>query len=195
MTEQAVPDPEKMEEEVVSAFTEAADDTGSAVAEDSEDTLPDVPGAEEIDVQESPSDGSVVFSLLAGIVGCFVGWILCALGGGTSTTLGLFLFLLIPLAIGAANLLFNGSRGIPGLVITIIFSVLGVWLVPALTTAAASVMKQGLSILSAPLVALTKVGSSGYFSDLAFDTAHVFPVVFAVIGVWIVWQLYQLKKH
>ena len=136
-----------------------------------------------------------VFSLLAGIVGCFVGWILCALGGGTSTTLGLFLFLLIPLAIGAANLLFNGSRGIPGLVITIIFSVLGVWLVPALTTAAASVMKQGLSILSAPLVALTKVGSSGYFSDLAFDTAHVFPVVFAVIGVWIVWQLYQLKKH
>ena len=195
MNEQAVPDPEKMEEEVVSAFTEAADDTGSAVAEDSEDTLPDVPGAEEIDVQESPSDGSVVFSLLAGIVGCFVGWILCALGGGTSTTLGLFLFLLIPLAIGAANLLFNGSRGIPGLVITIIFSVLGVWLVPALTTAAASVMKQGLSILSAPLVALTKVGSSGYFSDLAFDTAHVFPVVFAVIGVWIVWQLYQLKKH
>lgn len=150
---------------------------------------------EEDDLPETPSDGTTAFSLLAGVVGCFVGTILCAAGGGMTSTLGMLLFLLIPLAIGAANLLFKGSRRIPGLVITALFTALGVWIVPSFTAAAADIKAQRLSFFSLPLIAVTKIGKASYFTDFAFDTAHVFPFLFAVVGVLIVWELYKMKKN
>ena len=147
------------------------------------------------EASDMPSGGSAAVSLLAGLVGCIVGTLLCAAGGGRTSTLGMFLFVLIPMAIGAANLLFRGNRGVPALVITAVFTALGVFLVPSLTAAAVTARTQGLSVFSVPLIALSRIGTANYFTEFALDTAHVFPVVFAVIGVLIVWELYKLKKN
>ena len=165
-----------------------------------ENPLPEseFPEASEFPAEEpsgAASGGSPAVSVLAGLVGCIVGTILCAAGGGMTSTPGMFLFLLIPLAIGAANLLFRGSRGAAGLAITAVFTALGTWLVPSLTAAAATVRNQGLSVFSIPLVALSKAGIANYFTDFALDTSHIFPVLFAVIGVLIVWELYKRKKN
>ncbi len=197
MTEQTVASP--AENAVVK--TDAGLDVHDAelpMIEDPELKAPEELFSEDEEFSEdgtTPADGSVAASLLAGIVGCIVGMILCALGGGMTSTPGMFLFLLIPLLIGGANLLFRGIRRIPGLVITIVFSALGVWLVPSLTAAAMAARKQGLSILSVPLIALSRIGTANYFTNLAFDTAHVFPVLFAAIGILIAWEVYRLKKN
>ena len=177
MTEQNVPAPEKTEEQLPE---------------------PTIPPEQEFSSEEPPgevSGGSPIVSVLAGLVGCAVGTILCAAGGGMTSTPGMFLFLLIPLAIGLANLLFRGSRGAAGLAVTAVFTALGVWFVPALTAAAAAVRKQGLTVFSVPLVALSRAGTANYFTDFAFDTPHVFPVLFAVSGVLTAWELYRRKKN
>jgi len=51
------------------------------------------------------------------------------------------------------------------------------------------------SVFSVPLVALSRAGTANYFTDFAFDTPHVFPVLFAVIGVLTAWELYRRKKN
>ena len=170
------------------------------VPEDTENPVPasEIPEARDLPAEEisgSAPGGSPAVTVLAGLAGCIVGMILCAAGGGMTSTPGMFLFLLIPLAIGLANLLFRGSRGAAGLAVTAVFTALGVWFVPALTAAAAAVRKQGLTVFSVPLVALSRAGTANYFTDFAFDTPHVFPVLFAVIGVLTAWELYRRKKN
>ena len=211
MNEPTVPALQEKEENGVNAEASSAGDQTLA-AEDgrdpqpAEEAVPAIPDREAPDEKvpeigspeergTEPGDGSAAVSVLAGLVGCIAGTLLCAAGGGMASTPGRFLFLLIPLAIGAANLLFRGSRKIPALVITAVFSLLGVFLVPSLTAAAAAAGKQGLSLLSVPLIALSRIGTANYFTDLALDSAHVFPVVFAVIGVLIAWEAYRLRKN
>ena len=206
MTEQTVPIPDLTE--TPPAETEAPDtpvppaaDPLSAAAEDAalqDPPAEDAPGTPGSDLSDegltgASSDGSAAVSLLAGLIGCIAGMILCALGGGMTSTLGRFLFLLIPLAIGAANLLFRGSRRVPALVITAAFAALGTCLVPSFTAAAETAGNQGLSVLSVPLIALSKVPTANYFTGFALDTAHVFPVLFAAIGVLIAWEMYKKK--
>ncbi|MBR4742895.1 MAG: hypothetical protein IK082_01745 [Oscillospiraceae bacterium] len=192
-----LPVPEIPESPLPEPEVPAAEDFSEAVPEKlpeeaSVETRESVP---EEAIPDTPSGGSAAVSLLAGLVGCAVGTLLCAAGGGMTSTLGRFLFLLIPLAVGAADLLFRGDRGVPGLVITAVFTALGVFLVPSLTAAAVTAKTQGLSVFSVPLIALSRIGTANWFTDFAFDTAHVFPVVFAVIGVLIAWELYRLKKN
>ena len=191
------PAPEIPESPLPEPEAPAAEDFSAAVPE--EIPVEDVTEASEPvqaeEAPDTPSGGSAAVSLLAGLAGCIVGTLLCAAGGGMTSTLGRFLFLLIPLAIGAADLLFRGNRGVPALVITAVFTALGVFLVPSLTAAAVTAGTQGLSILSVPLIAFSRIGIANYFTEFALDTAHVFPVVFAVIGVLIAWELYRLKKN
>ena len=202
------PAPEIPESPVPETEAPAADDFSVADAAEILTETDPVPEEPETDISEVPepvpaqedspataSGGSAAVSLLAGLVGCIVGTVLCAAGGGRTSTLGLFLFVLIPLAIGAANILFRGNRGVPALVITAMFTALGVFLVPSLTAAAVTARTQGLSVLSVPLIAFSKIGIANYFTGFTLDTAHLFPIVFAVIGVLISRELYKLKKN
>ena len=151
------------------------------------------PIAEESALPPRPS-GSVPASILAGIVGCLIGVILCTLAGGTSTSLGQLLFLLIPLCIGIFHLLFRGDLGVPGLIVTIVFSAIGLYLVPSFSAAAGVAARDGVSVFAVPLLAFSGAGDNTYFSKLTFDTAHVFPPVFVIMGILIAWQLYRMKR-
>ena len=187
------PAPETPESLLAEPEAPAAEDLSAAIPEEDITESPEPVQAEE--ASDMPSGGSAAVSLLAGLAGGVVGTFLCAAGGGMTSTLGRFLFLLIPLAIGAADLLFRGNRGVPGLVITAVFTALGVFLVPSLTAAAVTAGTQGLSVFSIPLIALSRIPTANYFTGFAFDTAHVFPVLFAVIGVLIAWEFYRLRKN
>ena len=187
------PAPETPESPLAEPEAPAAEDLSAAVPEEDITESPEPVQAEE--ASDMPSGGSAAVSLLAGLAGGVVGTFLCAAGGGMTSTLGRFLFLLIPLAIGAADLLFRGNRGVPGLVITAVFTALGVFLVPSLTAAAVTAGTQGLSVFSIPLIALSRIPTANYFTGFTFDTAHVFPVLFAVIGVLIAWEFYRLRKN
>ena len=187
------PAPETPESPLAEPETPAAEDLSAAVPEEDITESPEPVQAEE--ASDMPSGGSAAVSLLAGLAGGVVGTFLCAAGGGMTSTLGRFLFLLIPLAIGAADLLFRGNRGVPGLVITAVFTALGVFLVPSLTAAAVTAGTQGLSVFSIPLIALSRIPTANYFTGFTFDTANVFPVLFAVIGVLIAWEFYRLRKN
>ena len=191
------PAPETPESPLAEPEAPAAEDLSAAVPEEipEEDITEASEPVQPEEASDMPSGGSAAVSLLAGLVGCIVGTLLCAAGGGRTSTLGLFLFVLIPLAIGAANILFRGNRGVPALVITAVFTALGVFLVPSLTAAAVTARTQGLSVLSAPLIAFSKIGIANYFTGFTLDTAHLFPIVFAVIGVLISRELYKLKKN
>ena len=149
--------------------------------------------AEEDSLLPRPS-GSVPASILAGIVGCLIGVILCTLAGGTSTSLGQLFFLLIPLCIGFFHFLFHGDLGVPGLIVTIVFSAVGLYLVPSFSAAAGVAARDAVSLFAVPLLAFSGAGDSSYFSKLAFDTAHVFPPVFVIMGILIAWQLYRMKR-
>ena len=142
-----------------------------------------------------PSGGSVPASILAGIVGCLIGVILCSLAGGTSTSLGQLLFLLIPLCIGIFHLLFHGNLGVPGLIVTTVFSAIGLYLVPSFSAAAGVESRDGVSVFAVPLLAFSGAGNNTYFSKMAFDTSHVFPPVFVIMGILIVWQLYRMRRE
>ena len=60
----------------------------------------------------------------------------------------------------------------------------------AITAAVLYAAKQGISLLSVPLLAVTMVGKTNFLTGIAFSSAYVFPIVFAIIGLAAVWQLY-----
>ena len=63
---------------------------------------------------------------------------------------------------------------IGGLVCEIIFTALGMFVLPAFFTALHHVKANGTSFLSGPLVALTEIGNSNFFTNFGFVSSTVF---------------------
>jgi len=147
----------------------------------------------EEEVKEKPYRGSIPAAILAGIVGGFVGILLVTLIGGITNNFGIFSFFFIPVCIAGATALFKGNRGIPGLISMIVFTALGLYLVPTFCAAAERAARSGVSLLSTPLLATTMIGSNNFLTDFALNTAHVFPVLFCAAGVLFANELLKLK--
>ena len=87
-------------------------------------------------------------------------------------------------------MLLKGDKGIGGFVITVLLTALGVFLAPSFGAAALYAIKHGISVLSVPLIVITMIGKSNFLTDISFSSAYVFPIVFAIIGLAAVWQIY-----
>ena len=139
-------------------------------------------------------EGSVPASILGGLVGMLVALILCTAVFAIFGRMPYIFFLLLPLSICFFSLIFKGSLNIGGLVCEIIFTALGIFMLPAFFTASTLVKASGTSFLSVPLIALTEVGSINFFTNIAFATSTLFPILIAAIGITAVWQILRLKK-
>ena len=138
--------------------------------------------------------GSVPASVLGGFVGMLIALILSTLIYGVFGAFPYILFFIFPLCVCFMSLVFNGSLNVGGLVCEIIFTVIGIFLHPAFFISLHYVKANGSSFLSVPLVALTQIGSSNFFTDISFSTATVFPVIIAIIGIAVSWQIFKLTK-
>ncbi|MBQ8830143.1 MAG: hypothetical protein IJ017_00915 [Oscillospiraceae bacterium] len=139
-------------------------------------------------------EGSVAASVLGGLVGMFIALILCTAVFIIFDSMPYILFFLFPLCVCFMSLVFKGSLNKGGLVCEIIFTALGIFMLPAFFTACHYVKANGTSFLSVPLVALSEIGNSNFFTNFGFTTSTVFPILIAVIGIIISWQILRLKK-
>lgn len=149
---------------------------------------------EEYEEEIYVDEGSVPASILGGLVGMLVALILCTAIFAIFGSIPYIFFLLFPLSICFFSLVFKGSLNVGGLVCEIIFTALGIFILPAFFTANTLVKASGTSFLSVPLVALTEVGNTNFFTNFAFATSTVFPILIAVIGIIVTWQIFRLKK-
>ncbi len=138
--------------------------------------------------------GSPAASVLGGLVGMFIALVLSTVVYGVFGKMPYILLFLFPLCVCFVSLLFNGSLNIGGLICEIIFTAIGIIIHPAFFIALHYVKANGTSFLSVPLVALTEIGNNNLFTNFSFSTATVFPVIIAVIGIIISWQIFKLKK-
>ena len=176
------------------ASGEASPEVREADTADQPDSVPE--GGELSDDEEPVKEykGSPASSVLAGILGCIIGVIISALGGGLGSTIGWFLVVAIPLCICGLNLLLKGHRGAVGIALESVFTAAGIYILPALTAAAEVTARKGVSVLSAPLLALSKIGEANYLTDFALNSAHIFPIIYAIIGVLLSYEFFKLKK-
>ena len=153
-----------------------------------EEDMPDTENAE-TPVKEKKS-GSIPAAVVGGIIGLFIALIVISICCGVTGGMRYFPYILIPLGICFGVVLLKGDKGPWGFGITVVLTALGVFLAPAFGAAVLYAAKQGISLLSVPLLAVTMVGKANFLTGIAFSSAYVFPIVFAVIGLAAVWQLY-----
>lgn len=138
--------------------------------------------------------GSPAASVLGGLVGMFIALILSTAIYGIFGRMPYVLLFLFPLCVCFISLLFKGSLNIGGLICEIIFTAIGIIIHPAFFISLHYAKANGTSFLSVPLIALTEIGNCNLFTNFSFSTSTVFPVIIAVIGIIISWQIFKLKK-
>lgn len=149
---------------------------------------------EELEEERYIDEGSVAASVLGGLVGMIIALILSSVIFGIFDKMPYLMYFLFPLCVCFMSLVFNGSLNRGGLICEIIFTVLGIFILPAFFSAFHYVKVSGTSFLSVPLVALSEIGTSNFFTNISFSTATVFPVIIAIIGIIISWNIFKLKK-
>lgn len=138
--------------------------------------------------------GSVASSVLGGLCGMVIALIICTVAYYIFASTPYILFLLFPLCICFMSLLFNGSLNVGGIITETIFTFLGIFLFPAFCTACNRVSIAGISPFSVPLVALSEIGNSNFIMNFSFSSLYIFPILVAIIGIAISWQIFRLKK-
>lgn len=138
-------------------------------------------------------DGSVLASVLAGIAGGFVALILCTLLGGKDGSLLYLPCILFPLLILAAIRLFGGRKGAPGMVCEVVFSFLGLFLLPVFLYTSNYLGSQGVSRLVTPLYALANIGDHHFLKTAGFRSATIYPILFILIGLAIACTVFKYE--
>ena len=169
---------ESGDEDIGEVSAEKSDDT-----EESEDEVIDAP-------VKKKNYGSIPAAIVGGIIGVFVSLIVISICCGVTGGMRYFPYVLIPLCTCFGVVLLKGDKGICGFVITVLLTALGVFLAPSFGAAALYAIKHSISVLSVPLIAITMIGKSNFLTDISFSSAYVFPIVFAIIGLAAVWQIY-----
>lgn len=138
--------------------------------------------------------GSVAGSVLGGLVGMIIALLLCTVIHGIFGKTPYLTFFLFPLCICVMSLIFSGSLTKGGIITAAVFNFLGIIAYPAFSAACDSVLDRALSPLSVPLVALTQIGKTNLLSSFSFTSQFVYPIIIAIIGIVITWQIFKLKK-
>jgi hypothetical protein len=81
-----------------------------------------------------------------------------------------------------------------GFILTVLFTLLGLYLTALSCQAVGDVLKFGMSVINLPLVTIGMIGKKGVLPSPAFSAANVFPVVFTAIGAALAYELLRRKK-
>lgn len=138
--------------------------------------------------------GSVAASVLGGLCGMVIALLICTVAYYVFAGTPYILFLLFPFCICFMSLLFNGSLNVGGIITETLFTFLGIFLFPAFCTACNQVSTAGISPFSVPLVALSEIRNSNFIINFSFSSLYIFPILVAIIGIAISWQIFRLKK-
>ena len=164
------------------------DENGDPVAAENTDIEEELPAVKK-------DGGSVLLSVFAGVLGTFIALLLISVCCGVTGGIRYFPFILIPLCICFANVILKGDKSVPGIICNIIFTALGIFLVPAFFSAVQYCLKQGTTLITLPLVALGRVTENNFFTDISFSSHTVFPIIFAIIGVAVSWQIGKYYRN
>ena len=145
----------------------------------------------ETETEEKIRYGSVPASILAGLVGAFIALILAAVSSAVFGGERLFPYILFPLLICIFTKLFSGHTGLAGFIITVLFSLAGMLLVPAFVYACEYCAQHEIVFLSVPLVAATSAVKHNFLTDFSACSADILPIVLVLAGLSITWQSYR----
>ncbi len=143
------------------------------------------------EASEKLNYGFVPASILAGLVGLAAALIIVSICAAVSGGDRYFPYILFPLCICLFTKLFSAHTGIAGILITALFSVIGLFITPAFSYAINYCIKEEIFFLSSPLVAFSSLAEHNFFTDIALSADTVFPAAFIVIGILITYQIYR----
>ena len=133
------------------------------------------------------------------VVGAFIGMLAGTLPASIWALVfsGVFtpLYVFVPLFIYYGIRIFRGYDGRRGFVLTLIFSLLGLYLTALSVLATVDVLRFKMFILNLPLVTIGMIGKSGIPSSPFLSSANVFPVVFTAIGVALAYELLMKRRR
>ena len=142
--------------------------------------------------QSAKQDALLPISIVGGLLGMLAGtlpaavWVL--IFGRSFAPMYTFLPLLIFLGIWV----FKGCRDKRGFILACFLSAIGFYLTVLSCQAALDVIKYKMLFTNLPLVTATLIGSGEAFAGPTFSSAYLFPTLFTILGVLLV---YELMKH
>jgi hypothetical protein len=135
----------------------------------------------------------------ASIVGAFVGMLVGTLPESIWTLVFREpfspLYLFVPLCVFCGIKILRGYMGRRGFILTVIFSLLGLYLTALSVQAVGDMLKLTMSVFYLPLVTIAMIGEKGVLPSPAFSSANVFPVVFTAIGAALAHELLMRNRQ
>lgn len=134
-------------------------------------------------------DALLPISIVGGLCGMLVGtlpaaiWVLI-FGKSFSP-----MFMFLPLTIFWGITAFKGCTQKRGFIVTCVFSVVGFYLTVLSCQASLYVLKYKVLYLNLPFVTATLIGRSDALPGPILSSAYIFPFVFTLLGVFLVYEL------
>ena len=161
----------------------------------------DIMEAAETDANDAPaaikldSDAHWPVSIVGAFIGMLVGTLPASIwtlifGASFSP-----LYLLMPLCVFYGIKILRGYMGRRGFILTVLFSLLGLYLTALSCQAVGDVMKFKMSVFQLPLVTIAMIGEKGALPSPAFSSANVFPFVFTAIGAALAHELLMRNER
>jgi hypothetical protein len=105
------------------------------------------------------------------------------------------MYVFMPLLIYTGIKVFKGSLDKRGFIVACILSVIGYYLTVLSCQAALDILKYKMLFTSLPLVTATLIGSSEGFVGPVLSPSYVFPALFTMLGILLVYELMHRKPE
>ena len=99
------------------------------------------------------------------------------------------LYAFVPLCVYFGIRLFRGFTGKRGFILTMIFSLVGLYLAALSSLAVEDILHYGMSVFYLPLVTIAMIGKGGLLSSSVISSANIFPIIFMAIGAAVSYEL------
>ena len=137
-------------------------------------------------VEENRENGSYVLGFGGALLGMLLGVIVNVLGIIFTERIYALLFALVPLAAMFGYKLCRGKMNKGSIVIVILLSLLGVFLIPMFELSYYFVKDYGASLMDALLTAAAAMTAPEFLSEIRSELLQL--LLFMVLGVWIAWR-------
>jgi len=134
----------------------------------------------------------VPHSILAALIGAFLGLFPATICAYLIKTAFYPLFLAAPLLALVFNRLFKGCRDTRTLIITAVFSLLSAYVTALACQIAIIVSYLGVTILQIPTLVVEALANPNILP--MSTSAYVYPLVFTALGVAVIWELLQVRQ-
>ena len=138
-------------------------------------------------------DGLLPVSVLAALIGAILGFIPAAIFTYLTGTIFYPLFLAAPLLAYLFNSLLKGGRDIRALISVAVLSLASAYITALSCQAAIYAAANNLSLFRIPLITILSIGDSDVIPASA--SAYLYPLIFTLFGVAVVWELFRGMKR